>query len=223
MPKVPNYLLDKPGGNLDKLFFHFIRSFVSKTLRFVKNNLPYRPNEINAAAWDKDYANGKWDHLHEIDGLGHYGLIVGYTQHAKEGKKILDVGCGEGILQQRLCESRYSRYVGIDISEVAVKRAARRQNDKNIFLTSSIEDFDTNEKFDVIIFSECLYYLQDPLAMLEKYECFLEENGAFIISMYVSANTTKLWKMIDRRYLVKDEMKVTNKSGVAWIVQFIIP
>jgi 2-polyprenyl-3-methyl-5-hydroxy-6-metoxy-1,4-benzoquinol methylase len=189
----------------------------------VKNILPYRPNEITIEAWNKTYANGGWDHIRQIDEFGRYSVIAGYIQHAKNSEKILDVGCGEGILQERLCESKYSRYVGIDISRVAIERATRRRNGKSTFLISSIEGFDTSEKFDVIIFNECLYYFQDPLAILEKYKCFLEKNGVLIMSMYASDNTMKLWKMIDRRYSVEDEVKVTNKEGVEWIVRFIIP
>ena len=61
------------------------------------------------------------------------------------------------------------------------------------------------------------------LRILEKYEHFLRENGVFIISMYISDNTIKLWRMIDRRYAVGDEVKVCNKTRVGWIVKLIIP
>lgn len=202
---------------------HFLRNIVIIRMRLIKNIYPYRPNEISAEAWDRDYANGVWDHIRQIDELGHYSLIAGYVHCAKKGKKLLDVGCGEGIRLERLCESKYSGYTGIDISEVAIARATEQRNGKTTFVVASIEGFETNERYDVIIFNECLYYLHNPLAMLEKYERFLEENGAFIISMYVSDNSVKLRNMIERRYAISDTAKVTNKVGGEWIVQFIIP
>ena len=69
----------------------------------------------------------------------------------------MDIGCGEGILCERLSKSYYSRYVGIDVSTVAIDRANVNNSQKTKFLAEKIEDFNTNEKFDVIIFNECLY------------------------------------------------------------------
>ena len=132
-------------------------------MRLVKSLLPYRPNEINGEALEKSYANGGWGPLGQIDELGRYSLIAGYTQYVKEDGIIPDVGCGEGILQQRLDGSKNSRYVGIDISSVAIERANANGTVRSTFMVSSIGSFDTEEGFDVIIFNECLYYLQDSL------------------------------------------------------------
>ena len=33
-------------------------------------------------------------------------------------------------------------------------------------------EYESDERFDVIVFNECLYYFDDPLALVRKYERF---------------------------------------------------
>ena len=62
--------------------------------------------------------------LKEIGELAHYSAIVGYCYYLNKSGTILDIGCGEGILQERLRSLNYSRYVGVDISAKAIRRAS---------------------------------------------------------------------------------------------------
>jgi 2-polyprenyl-3-methyl-5-hydroxy-6-metoxy-1,4-benzoquinol methylase len=106
------------------------------------------------------------DRIRKIEELARYCIIIGYTQFFKAGS-ILDVGCGEGVLHERLCESSYFRYVGIDVSNVAIDKVCEKNSEKHQFLAVRIEDFRTDQKFDVVIFNECLYYMEEPLRTLQ--------------------------------------------------------
>lgn len=187
----------------------------------IKKLLPYRPIRVSGTFWEKRYRDGAWDRIRTIEELAHYSLIVGYTHFLKKAGSILDVGCGEGILFERLCESHYSRYMGIDVSTVAINRASVNTSEKNRFLAARIEDFRTDEKFDVIIFNECLYYMENPLETLRHYEGFLMRDGLFIVSMFRGVETLKIWRQIDKYYSIRDVVSVSNAKGGCWIIKVI--
>jgi len=180
---------------------------------------PYSPIRVSDTFWEKRYSDGAWDRLRAVEELGRYSLIAGYARFFSEGGSVLDVGCGEGILYEKLCQGDCSRYLGIDISTVAIAKARVRDAERHRFLAARIEDFGTDEKFDVIIFNECLYYMEDPVGTLRHYEGFLAENGVFIVSMHSTAKSMKIWKRVDGQYRIRDAVSVTNLKGVCWVIK----
>ena len=73
--------------------------------------------------------------------------------------RVLDVGCGEGHLSERLFP--ISREIlGMDISGKAVERANQRLKSENVsFMTADILTLELNQKFNLIVCSEMLVYL----------------------------------------------------------------
>lgn len=183
----------------------------------------YTPNTILKKEWDFQYSSKHWEYLKGIDELAHYSVIIGYCHFFKNQGEILDVGCGEGILQERLQQYQYSRYVGIDISNEAILSAYRRQDKRTTFLCAEISDYENEESFDIIIFNEVLYYLNDPIGILKKYEKFLKKNGIIIISMYSSGRNQRVWRLINRFYPSIDSVLVKNNSSVAWLIMVLKP
>jgi len=182
---------------------------------------PYRPIRVSGTFWEKRYKDGAWDRLRTIEELARYSLIVGYVHYLNKGGSILDVGCGEGILYERLCKSNYSRYLGIDVSSVAIARACDKSNATNQFLSTRIEDFRTDEKFDIIIFNECLYYMEEPLKTLRHYESFLTKSGVFVISMYKTMGAWKVWKQFGNHYYIRDTVSVRNAKDECWTIKVL--
>ena len=189
--------------------------------KLIKKFLPYKAIRIRPASWEERYSEGKWDRIREINELARYSIIIGYCQFLKQAGSILDVGCGEGILCERLCNNQYSRYLGIDGSRVGIDRANVNNNERDRLLVVRIEDFITLEKFDVIIFNESLYYLEKPVKILQHYEGFLEENGVIIVSMHKTYETLKIWKQIEKHYCIKDAVDVRNEEEVCWIIKVL--
>ncbi|MEK6950788.1 MAG: class I SAM-dependent methyltransferase [Nanoarchaeota archaeon] len=148
--------------------------------------------KLSPETWDSQYQRGQWDHLlHEQERnkvLGELGRK--YHPHPV----ILDVGCGFGNLLPHLT---FQRYMGIDLSAIALKQAPRGA--KVQFLCVEAEQFQTADKFDFIIFNEILYYM-DAFAVLDKYKAFLTPRGIFLISMWKHPTTVRLWEEIERKY-----------------------
>lgn len=158
--------------------------------------------------------------MKQIGELARYSVIAGYCHTFKEGGTILDLGCGEGILQERLCYTRYSRYVGVDISAEAIGKTFSRDCEKTLFVQADISDYSPDGGFDIVIFNECLYYLRDPLCAVNRYVSFLEEGGLLIVSMYVRENNNRIWKMLEKSWDILDEVLVVNKTaGYSWIIK----
>ncbi len=107
---------------------------------------------------------------------------------------ILDVGCGEGAIVDFLPPSHTSLYVGVDLSSEAIKLAQQKRGSlssfrSNIiqFVSSSAHEYEPSsphQTFDVIIFSEVLYYTEYE-TIINQYNDYLSKpNGIMIISVY---------------------------------------
>jgi len=156
--------------------------------------------------------------MRQLDELARYSIIVGYLQYLKCGGSVLDVGCGEGVLQEKLGPRTYCRYVGIDISSEAIGQASHKEDEKTSFVCADVNNYVPTESFDAIVLNEILYYLDDPLKVLKRYEGYLKEDGIFIISMFVSRKTTLCWQKLETAYHFVDETKSTNKrTARSWI------
>lgn len=97
-----------------------------------------------------------------------------------DGRKILDVGCGDGRRVAWLLKYDFRVY-GTDISKEALKIA--RENGINTFCGDLTEANYPSEFFDIIIFSQVFEHLYEPMKMLE--ECFriLKHGGLLIIDV----------------------------------------
>lgn len=194
--------------------------------RWVSAILPYRPMEGSRDVLEAEYANGAWDYLKGTNELPRFSVVAGYCHYFKPGGAILEIGCGEGILQERLCLSKYSRYLGVDISEEAIRRCANKCGEKAFFVRADACTFSPAESFDIIVFNECLEYFKDPLWITRRYQRFLKKNGMYIISMFIGIDTLRtkhIWRMLAAAYRSEAETRVTTRAEYSWIVKVLIP
>jgi SAM-dependent methyltransferase len=171
--------------------------------------------------WNRQYADGGWRWLRKLDELAHYSVLAGYVARLKPGSAVLDVGCGEGILQEEL-RGCYATYVGCDFGK-AVRQAAAKADGRTAFVEADMNFFAPAGKFGVIIFNESAYYLTGIEEGLRRYESFLEPDGVLLISMHGKPRNDALWEQIHRRYTILDEVAITNRHGTRWNVKALVP
>ncbi len=98
--------------------------------------------------------------------------------------KILDVGCGAGVLGQALKQQDKRRFVvGIELDEEAVYHA---KYNLDAAYQTDIEKFDApfeKGEFDCIIFADILEHLIDPWKLISEYCDFLKPEGTVIASI----------------------------------------
>jgi 2-polyprenyl-3-methyl-5-hydroxy-6-metoxy-1,4-benzoquinol methylase len=178
--------------------------------------------------WDEMFRRGEWDHLAGKPEIPHYALIAGYAHKLIGRGRLLDAGCGEGVLIDYLDHGRLD-YVGFDISETAISRARLRSPSARL-LVSSIDEFplDQERPIDAIIFNEVLPAVQDPLGVLDRFLDILNAGGIAIVSLYQSpderANARILTRMLEtelalERYTVVAKAVVTSsREQMTWNV-----
>lgn len=136
--------------------------------------------------------------------------------------KILDIGCGTGQLIKEISD-QYNKvnYLGIDVAENMIEVAKKNNKGKNVkFKTSSIESFESNEKYDIIICTHAFPYFPNKQEMIKKMAGLCNKKGQVII---VNSSTNSLKDLIvnfflkattsKAKYLSIDEMKKLFKSA----------
>ena len=173
---------------------------IKKTLRRtipleLRSYLTRRPSTtIDQATWDREYAAGEWSRLGKLDEMPRYALVSGYIRTIGATASVLDVGCGEGNLSHWLFESGNRRYMGVDVSRIAILEARARSSNDARFEVADAATFDPGEQFDIIVLNEVLYYMPEPEAVLERYASFLAPGGVLIISMYRVPESLCAWR-----------------------------
>lgn len=101
--------------------------------------------------------------------------------------KVLDIGCSNGFKTKMLFD-KYDNIIkidGIDIDENAIKEAKEsfKDNFKYSFELRSIDELDTNNKYDIINLSYVLQHLKNPEEILKKLKELLTDRGIIIIKV----------------------------------------
>lgn len=182
----------------------------------------------DSAAWDAEYQSGKWGFLTSAAEDAHHQLIASYAHSLRPQARLLDVGCGEGVLNTALRRFGYRRYLGIDISPAAIATAQQRADANTTFAATPGGGFVTDERFDVIVINEALYYFTDPLATAERFARFLDADGILVISMAMvglrhSLARLRIWEDLKRRFEVIDAMAIHRPAGATWVVKALKP
>ena len=71
------------------------------TRRALSLVLPYRSIPGSREVLDCEYKSGSWDYLRGPEELPRFSIVAGYCHHFRPNSAILEIGCGEGILQER--------------------------------------------------------------------------------------------------------------------------
>jgi len=137
--------------------------------------------------WDKQYKSGRWDSLQSEKEAFRYQQIVEYIRdYGPKNPSILDIGCGDGVLNLRMENVDFSYFLGLDFSKVSIEKAKARNFPKAEFIAEDAIRFRPDRNFDVIVFNEAFYYIHDSEKqnVLDRMLNHLNENGIMVISIY---------------------------------------
>jgi SAM-dependent methyltransferase len=99
----------------------------------------------------------------------------------KPGSRVLDAGCGTGVTTQYLSEMTGAKFVGIDVSETAIRRAlelAQASPDRLDFKVGTMDALDfPPASFDAVIAVESLYFPKDLAGAISQFKTVLRSGG----------------------------------------------
>ena len=131
--------------------------------------------------WDRE---SEFKPLHEIN-----PLRVAYIERQAqgvEGKSILDVGCGGGILAEALAQQG-AQVTGIDMAELSLKVARLHLHESQLaidYQLSTVEAFAEHHaaQFDIVTCLEMLEHVPDPASVITSAARLLKPGGVLFLS-----------------------------------------
>ena len=128
-------------------------------------------------------------------------------------KNILELGCGTGILTKEVIKSfGFENYVAVDLVD-GCEDYIKKISSKIEFIAEDIEKFSTNEKFDLIISNASFQWLDNLPALVEKVRKILDENGAFLFTLFGKENYSEMNNFIEKSpsyYSAEDLRKILS-------------
>jgi 2-polyprenyl-6-hydroxyphenyl methylase/3-demethylubiquinone-9 3-methyltransferase len=165
------------------------------------------PNEIRkfeelaSRWWDK---NSEFKPLHDINPL-RANWIDNLSPVAE--KKVLDVGCGGGILAEALAQ-RGAKMTGIDMGDAPLGVAKLHQLESGLsidYQKSTAEDFakDHENTFDIVTCLEMLEHVPDPSSVVNACAKMVKPGGTVFFSTINRNPKAFLFAIVGAEYLLR--------------------
>ncbi len=138
-------------------------------------------NQLSDEWWNE---NGKFKILHQIKSHRMSYILDQINNRNIKNLKILDVGCGGGIICEPLARLG-AKVTGIDFAPnniIAAKIHSKKNKLKINYINKDIEKSKLDEKFDIILMFEVLEHLDNWKKTIKNIKKNLNKNGLIIIS-----------------------------------------
>lgn len=151
--------------------------------------------------WDR---SGEFKPLHEINPIR---LNFVNTGSPLQGKQVLDIGCGGGILSESmaLCDATV---VGIDMGKapLSVARLHAMEHDLDIDyqqITAEQHASEAAEKYDVVTCMEMLEHVPDPSSVVKSCAQLVKPGGSVYFSTINRNAKAFLFAILGAEYIMK--------------------
>ena len=151
--------------------------------------------------WDP---NAEMRPLHEINPL----RIEWIKRYASpQGKRVLDVGCGGGILAEGLVREG-AQVTGIDLAEKAIKVAELHALDVGLSMRYecvAVDELAGREpgSYDMVTCMEMLEHVPDPAAIVQSCAALLKPDGRLFLSTLNRHPKAFLCAVVGAEYILK--------------------
>jgi 2-polyprenyl-6-hydroxyphenyl methylase/3-demethylubiquinone-9 3-methyltransferase len=167
--------------------------------------------------WNKEFRAGRWNCLEwtPVD------CVYPYVEKYCNNGDILDLGCGSGNTGNELDINKYTKYTGVDISDIALKKAEERsrQNNRsrhNSWLQAEMTSYRPKAQYDVILFRESLFYVRSGQVnkVLIRLKESLKDRGVFIVRIYDRDSYAPIVSVIRNNFQIVEEYLPTDSRTI---------
>ena len=119
--------------------------------------------------------------------------------------KILDIGCGGGLLSEPMCRLGAS-VTGIDASKKNIdiaKLHSKKNNLKIDYFCSSPEKYKVKDKFDVILNMEIVEHVEDINIFLKSCTNLLKKNGIMFVATLNKTLKSYIFAIVGAEYILR--------------------
>lgn len=160
-------------------------------------------NAMAATWWDK---TGDFAPLHKINPL----RLNWIDKHAEglAGKRVLDVGCGGGILSESMAR-RGADVLGIDMGEAPLAVAKIHANEHKVenieYRQTPVEELlpEMAGQFDVVTCLEMLEHVPDPASIVAACQKLVKPNGLCVFSTINRNPKSYLFAIVGAEYVLR--------------------
>lgn len=172
------------------------------------------PNEIQKFS---DLAHRWWDPTSEFRPLHDINPLRLEWINARAplaGKKVIDIGCGGGILAESMAK-KGAKVTGIDLSDKALKVADLHSLESGVevrYQKIAAEDMAAAEagQYDVVTCMEMLEHVPDPAAIVKAAAALVKPGGQVFFSTLNRNAKAYLYAVLGAEYLLRMLPKGTH-------------
>lgn len=133
-------------------------------------------------------------------------------QSSSPGASVLELGIGHGYTCD-MFSRYYKNYTVIDASEKVIRQFKEQYPDARASIVEGyFEEYNSSEKFDIIIMGFVLEHVEDPKQVLSHYKSFLAPGGRLYVGV---PNAHSLHRRIGNKAGLLDDMMTLGQGDKA--------
>jgi 2-polyprenyl-3-methyl-5-hydroxy-6-metoxy-1,4-benzoquinol methylase len=116
----------------------------------------------------------------EQETSAYWNVVKQVPSLARVGKRVADVGCGDGHLCSQLRAAGWPSVIGVDVSRTRIARAKKRYPDSHLYLGTLDESICEPDSLDLMVMDSVVEHLVNPEEVLAGLHKFLSPEGYFV-------------------------------------------
>jgi len=154
------------------------------------------------------------DNKHRVERVASFIDRLGLPH---EQVHVLDVGSGLGVFPAELKDLGFSCYC-IDPDAAAIEHALQNVKVDGAHV-GTLDDFESEQKFDLISFNKILEHIKEPVQYLKKAHGFLISRGIVYIELPDGDSALEHGDAIDREEFYIEHFTIFNKASLIFLAQ----
>jgi trans-aconitate methyltransferase len=157
---------------------------------------------LRKQSFDEKYRDGTWNFAADRSSEM-VALVEGYAQQGQ----ILVLGCGTAAIASALDAGKFASLLGVDLSEEAIARARKQENEKIRFQVGDMLKHQCATSYDLILFPESIYYVSvfRRKRLLKRLAQCLTKGGRIMVTLAQPNRYAGTLRMIRRCFQVVED------------------